>query len=134
MIMSLTLYAQDTKAKINSIDSPHSSKSRKKKVRILYFTSKYCGPCKIFEKSRNSDSMKKVLADTRITKISAENDKRDLIAWYKVRSFPTFLKLDKKNRVVAKLTGVPLEGNPEYPKMSKLFEDFIHTDMYNIQK
>jgi thioredoxin 1 len=59
-----------------------------KKMKVLRFTSEWCGPCKIFEKTLED-------VDTQIPiEIIDINDNRDLAAEYGIGSVPTLVMLD----------------------------------------
>jgi len=80
------------------------------KPKLLYFTTKHCGPCKAFEAAkRNIDSIKHAVELFDFQKIELEKDPKT-VEKYGVGAYPTFLVLDDNNSIRHCWTGF---GGPE---------------------
>ena len=76
----------------------------KEKVSILYFYADWCRACKAFKKNLSDDLVKKSIENAVLIKINIDEDKHALLKKYSVTKVPTFVKVNKKGKIIAKIT------------------------------
>ncbi|MEO0897972.1 MAG: thioredoxin family protein [Bacteroidota bacterium] len=120
-----------------SLDALIATVLENEKTPVLYFSATWCGPCKRFKKSLVDAKMIEALQEATLIMVDVDKAMRDnnevnsgLTKRFGITSIPTFIKIDQKLNMLAKVGGEAWEEDiPE--NMAPVMKEFLNGTKFN---
>lgn len=118
-----SFYAPSNNIKwVNDITSVQKLTNNSNKNTILFFTGKWCSPCRIMKREVFSDKEVERIINLQFTPVLIDIDNtntKDIVKYYKVRVTPTTIIIDSKGKVLDYVV-----GKIEKKKFLEMLSDF----------
>ena len=104
----------------------------KSKIPIIYFYADWCGSCLSFKKSLSNKQVKKSLEKAVLIKINVDKDLdgEGITAKHSIKLIPTFIKIDKDGKVIARITSD--KWNRDVPKnIAPVMDNLVNKTAYD---
>ena len=108
----------------NNITSSQELTNNSGKNTLLFFTGKWCSPCKIMEREVFADDEVERIINTQVTPVMIDIDNpntNEIVNFYKVSATPTTIILDSHGKVLDYVVGKI--GKKEFLEMLKRIEN-----------